>query len=52
MITDEKKEEKREDLSGGFELTKEMRITARDVTDVIFKEDARRENFDVPIKKA
>lgn len=51
LITDEKKEAKREDLPGGFELTKEMRITAKDVADVIFKEDALRENFDVRIKK-
>ncbi|ALS02102.1 hypothetical protein ATZ33_12130 [Enterococcus silesiacus] len=52
LITDEKKEANREDLPGGFELTKEMRITAKDVAAEIFKEDVLRENFDVRIKKA
>ncbi|OJG26709.1 hypothetical protein RU98_GL000499 [Enterococcus caccae] len=52
LITDKKKEAKREDLPGGFELTKEMRITAKDVAEEIFKEDILRENFDVRIKKA
>jgi NADP-dependent 3-hydroxy acid dehydrogenase YdfG len=51
VITDEKKEAKREDLPGGFELTKEMRITAKDVAEEIFKEDTLRENFDVRIQK-
>lgn len=52
LITDERKEARRKDLPGGFELTKEMRITAKDVAAEIFKEDAHRENFDVRIKKA
>lgn len=51
LITNEKKEASRKDLPGGFELAKEMRITAIDVAKKIFEEDTLRKNFDVRIQK-
>lgn len=51
IISDEKKEAKRQDLPGGFELSKDMRITAKDVAEEMFKQETLKENFDIRIKK-